>query len=583
MKSARVLVCIAGLALVAVGEGCAAPYTEDEEGRVDDQASGLSSPTASADATSVTYRIPFSSAPRWVRVFLDTDRDATTGFRGYGVGAQFLVENGTLYRYSGAGGAWGWTRVKSVTSVLGPDSATVTVLRADIGNPAALDVVTQTDPPLQTSGKITQILSGGTPPPPPPPTTTDPAPTGPVFYVSPSGNDANPGTLSAPWRTIQKAADTLVAGDTAILLDGVYEEGSINFRRSGAAGKPITIRAQNKWGAVVSSTSSCNPGFSIYASYVTVKNLRFTLSPRNVQCGIYTSSNVHIRAWNSVVASPSNPTTGYVGFVADGVKTEGGLQRSDGIKSNQDFTVIQNCEADSDLELFATKDSIMRNNVVVGQNKFGISLLAKGGVRNAQVYGNVVRVKSAGGFGVILGGYSCDTCFFDTSTKIEAYNAVAYDNVVVNESGGSISALMFQGAKDSAFLNNVVIGGQLAMAPGGHNTGFQFPTTNPRFENNIVVCNGPTAPTAMYSGTAVFDYNDFFNCSGAPGQAHPVVGDPRFVNPTSDWHLLAGSPALNSGAPVTMPAYGGGTIDVSRDKDGVVRTVPWDLGVYAQP
>ena len=29
------------------------------------------------------------------------------------------------------------------------------------------------------------------------------------FYVSPSGLDTNPGTLATPWKTIQKAANTL--------------------------------------------------------------------------------------------------------------------------------------------------------------------------------------------------------------------------------------------------------------------------------------------------------------------------------------------------------------------------------------
>ena len=36
-----------------------------------------------------------------------------------------------------------------------------------------------------------------------------PASTGTTFYVSASGSDANPGTLAAPWLTVQKAFDTL--------------------------------------------------------------------------------------------------------------------------------------------------------------------------------------------------------------------------------------------------------------------------------------------------------------------------------------------------------------------------------------
>jgi len=33
------------------------------------------------------------------------------------------------------------------------------------------------------------------------------------YYVSTSGDDSNPGTEVLPWRTIQKAADTVGPGD----------------------------------------------------------------------------------------------------------------------------------------------------------------------------------------------------------------------------------------------------------------------------------------------------------------------------------------------------------------------------------
>ncbi|MFN7995659.1 MAG: DUF1565 domain-containing protein [Bryobacteraceae bacterium] len=37
---------------------------------------------------------------------------------------------------------------------------------------------------------------------------------GPAFYVSPAGDDSNPGTQKAPWRTIQHAANVASAGST---------------------------------------------------------------------------------------------------------------------------------------------------------------------------------------------------------------------------------------------------------------------------------------------------------------------------------------------------------------------------------
>jgi Right handed beta helix region len=44
------------------------------------------------------------------------------------------------------------------------------------------------------------------------------------LYVSTTGNDSNPGSQSAPWRTIQHAANTARAGTTVNVRGGVYEE-----------------------------------------------------------------------------------------------------------------------------------------------------------------------------------------------------------------------------------------------------------------------------------------------------------------------------------------------------------------------
>lgn len=66
---------------------------------------------------------------------------------------------------------------------------------------------------------------------------------GATFYVSPTGSDGNPGTALFPWRTIQKAADTLRPGETAFVRAGLYLE-NVVITRSGTATAPITIRNQ---------------------------------------------------------------------------------------------------------------------------------------------------------------------------------------------------------------------------------------------------------------------------------------------------------------------------------------------------
>jgi hypothetical protein len=45
-----------------------------------------------------------------------------------------------------------------------------------------------------------------------------------TFYVSKAGDDSNPGTQTAPWRTVQHAADTARAGSTVNVRGGIYEE-----------------------------------------------------------------------------------------------------------------------------------------------------------------------------------------------------------------------------------------------------------------------------------------------------------------------------------------------------------------------
>src|SRR5437660_5950894 len=63
------------------------------------------------------------------------------------------------------------------------------------------------------------------------------------FYVSTTGDDSNPGTQTAPWRTVQHAVDTMRAGSTVNVRGGVYEE-LVSIKTSGNASDGyITLRS----------------------------------------------------------------------------------------------------------------------------------------------------------------------------------------------------------------------------------------------------------------------------------------------------------------------------------------------------
>jgi hypothetical protein len=402
--------------------------------------------------------------------------------------------------------------------------------------------------------------------------------------VSVSGDDSNSGTQAAPWRTLTKAARTLTAGQTAVVMDGTYTESTVRPVNSGTASQPIRIMAQNKWQAILSSTSGCQPAINLYVSYFIVEDMRFTVAPNNVDCTIFTSTNAAIKAWQTQEPNINGPlSSGAQGFVARGNLIDFHASRTGAMKTNQDFSVIENNVVHSEIETFNSNGAIIRGNTLYDGGPNLTYIVTKGGSRNNIVYNNVVHVKQGGARGIMLGGTSGTQWLFDPASGVECYNCVAYNNVVINESGGQTPTpglLGMSSCQDCVMMNNVGIGGQLYMQGRGNR--------NPTFKNNIMTCDHTGAATGgwngwngFWNGTLNVDYNNFYQCSSAePGQSHAVVGDPQFVNPSSDWHLQTGSAASGAGDPLTVPAYGGGITDVSKNVDGLTRTAPWNLGIY---
>jgi hypothetical protein len=72
------------------------------------------------------------------------------------------------------------------------------------------------------------------------------------YYVSPSGSDSlNNGDLGAPFKTIQKAASIMVAGDICFISGGVYRE-MVTPANSGTPGAMIAFAAKNGEEAIIS-------------------------------------------------------------------------------------------------------------------------------------------------------------------------------------------------------------------------------------------------------------------------------------------------------------------------------------------
>jgi hypothetical protein len=142
---------------------------------------------------------------------------------------------------------------------------------------------------------------------------------GSTYYVSTAGSDGNPGTIGAPWLTIQHAANTVTAGATVYVFGGVYDE-AVNFPASGTASAPITFESYPGQTAVIDGTNvtccTSNPPSSgndtqglvtiVNQSYVTVSGFEirnFTTSKAaSTPAGVWiTGSGTGVRLLNNLV------------------------------------------------------------------------------------------------------------------------------------------------------------------------------------------------------------------------------------------------------------------------------------------
>ncbi|MDX2819816.1 right-handed parallel beta-helix repeat-containing protein [Streptomyces ipomoeae] len=72
------------------------------------------------------------------------------------------------------------------------------------------------------------------------------------LYVAVNGSDGNPGTLSAPLKTIQRAVDLAQPGTTIQIRGGTYAPGTnIQLLKSGTSSQPITLRNYNSERVVI--------------------------------------------------------------------------------------------------------------------------------------------------------------------------------------------------------------------------------------------------------------------------------------------------------------------------------------------
>src|SRR3989344_214299 len=349
-----------------------------------------------------------------------------------------------------------------------------------------------------------------------------------TYYVATTGNDANPGTLSQPFKTIAKAYSQTLPGDTIIVKPGVYTEYQpgygINLNKSGTASAPIMLKSETKWGAILDGQAT-SPQTTPYTrqavlwvggNYNIVDGFDIRNSPKE-GISIWGSSNKIIN--NNIHNNGNYGDTTYP-YGHDGIFSAEYVSNNQYIGNyihhNGRSSCLGQTPCNHDHGLYLCGDNeVVANNIVGFNSAYGLQIAGYNTVSNMQAYNNIFV--SNGRSGAML------------------WLAVAGINFTNN-----------------IFYNNVNFG---ISSYDAHGSGVVF-------DHNLFYGN-PSGPIDFTNAGSDYAYT-----SGTS-----ITTNPLFINDTNNFHLQSSSPAINAGATLS---------EVTTDFDGLSRPQgsAYDIGAY---
>ncbi len=269
------------------------------------------------------------------------------------------------------------------------------------------------------------------------------------IFVSPTGDDSNPGTSALPKLTIQAAVNTATAGSAILVSKGVYRE-NVSITRSGSINMPIWLISIDGFG-----TASINPptakstiqGYGV--QYILIQGFHI-VAPRSGGTddnGIkfaqassdYSLPNSHIAIMDNTIEIPANGETG--------IK----------ISQTSNAHVVRNSILNAvgvGIDLGACRNSAIAWNYCVNtsvNSAFGIYV--KGGSYNIQIHDNYVVGSK---FGIFIGqssGYQNMWVGNPAGPRAwEASQCQAYNNITRDNASQGFS---FMGSVESRISNSM--------------------------------------------------------------------------------------------------------------------------------
>ena len=310
------------------------------------------------------------------------------------------------------------------------------------------------------------------------------------IYVSPTGSDSNPGTQTAPVKTITRADALASAGSTIHVASGTYyvsapslSNAGIITRKSGTASARIRFVSDVKWGAkiVVSGTGIT---WDSRGSYVDIDGFQITGSGRH---GLL-ASGAYLTFKNNYIhdLTVSGGCNGSGGAAIDTYGPVGNVLIDRNVVRNIGYRYIGSCNTIQGIYI-ANANNVVTNNIVSGVAMAGIQQW-HGATASTIVNNTTFHNK----IGILLGQGDAGTTTGSANNYVA--NNIVYDNVAY----GVIEMGLMGG--NNRYANNLVARSGTSWKVKGYVTGSI--SSDPLFKNYLA--NG-TGDYRVYSSSPAID------------------------------------------------------------------------------
>jgi parallel beta-helix repeat protein len=392
-----------------------------------------------------------------------------------------------------------------------------------------------------------------------------------AYYVAPDGDDSNPGTLEQPWRTLAKAAETLVLGETVYIRQGTYNERLVP-EIGGIPGEPITYAAYPGETPVIDGIGVSFPGnwgglvYISHLAYIHLKGLRvINAGSQDKHAGIMVDNSSHITIEG---CSTYNTVSSGIGvWKSDNIVVRGnevelacndGSQECITIGETDTFEVSLNHVFNSgpgtmggegiDIKDGSTNGEVFANEVH-HIHRLGIYVDAWDAyTAHIRVHGNWVHHCAGNGFAVAAeaGGLL---------ERVTVENNVAFSNgsagITVADWGDPNESHPIYDVK---IINNTFYGnGTNGWGPGVVIANVE--ADNVLVRNNLLSQNASAQMSVEGVGDSLTVDHNLFDGPGDPHGNAALTDVPMLQDASNDdFHLAPGSPAIDSGASEHAPA-----------------------------